>query len=162
VVSDPESGSGAHTLVPVENGTKAWHVFNEIARTSLFKNKKKQYYRDLKYFEEEANKRMDFLLSFNAKALGTIALEALEEGSAAIRMVAIHHRYQGRGHGIALGILVEEFAKAHGMKRLCVNADPVAIGYYRRLGFAPEVWSKDELESFCQSRVLPIQMVKNL
>jgi hypothetical protein len=55
-----------------------------------------------------------------------------------------------------------DFAKSHGIKRLCVNADFNAVGYYTSLGFIPQTWSQDEYETARKSGVTPIQMVRDV
>jgi GNAT superfamily N-acetyltransferase len=157
-----EDGDPQYLLTPVKIGTQAWHMYHEIARTSLFANEKREYYRTLRSFADVYARHKPLLLSFNGKARATGALEDIGNASAALRMVAVHRRYQGHGHGRMLGSLLIEFAKTQGFQRLCVNAAPDAVGYYASLGFKPETWSKAEYESFRQSRAMPVQMVKDL
>jgi ribosomal protein S18 acetylase RimI-like enzyme len=153
---------GHYQLAPVAENTTAWNSYHEIARTSLFKNNKSEYYTALKILDSYYAKMTPLLLSFNGEAMGTVALDELGDGRAAMRMVAVEKSHHGRGHGRALGSLLMEFARSHGIKRLCVNAGSDAVGYYTSLGFTPETWSRDEYESFRESGVMPVQMVRDI
>jgi GNAT superfamily N-acetyltransferase len=154
---------GHYELAPVAENTAAWNSYHEIARTSLFGNEKSEYYSALKLFDSYYAKMTPFLLSFNGEAVGTVALDELGDGNAAMRMVAVEKAHQGQGHGRALGSLFIEFARSHGIKRLCVNAGSEAVGYYASLGFTPETWSCEEDESFRKSGgVMPVQMIRDI
>ena len=153
---------GHYELEPVAVNTAAWDSYHEIARTSLFKNEKSEYYSALKLLNSYYAKMTPLLLSFNGEAIGTVALDELGDGRAAMRMVAVDESHQGKGHGRALGSLLVEFARSHGIKRLCVNADRDKVGYYSSLGFAPETWSREENENLRKGGVMPVQMVRDI
>ena len=163
LVSDQDDHiKNIYELEPVAASTPAWKSYHEIARTALFRNDEGEYYSALEFMAPYYDRMTPLLLSFNGEAIGTVALDKLGDDTAAMRMVAVEKTHQGQGHGRALGSLLIEFAKSYGIKKLCVNADSEAVGYYGSLGFAPETWSPDESEALRKNGATSIQMVKNI
>jgi N-acetylglutamate synthase-like GNAT family acetyltransferase len=85
------------------------------------------------------------LLKFNGQEMGTTRLDVRDDESAFIRLVAVPKTEQGKGHGRILAEMVTNFARQKGVKKFLVNADPNAIGYYEKLGYAREDWDPSEL-----------------
>lgn len=85
--------------------------------------------------QDRAMTRDQLLLTFKNQGVGITTLDRLMDGNAVLRGVAVDEAVQGKGYGRALGALVERFAAAHAVARLCVNADPGKVGYYAGLGF---------------------------
>ena len=109
--------------------------------------------------------RAALLLKFNGAAVGITTLDMLPDGRAIMRGVGVRKGDRGKGHGAALGRLVEDYARVHGSTKLVVNADPAKCGYYEKLGFSNEVWSESEFEPWRSGRATPpapVQMAKRL
>jgi N-acetylglutamate synthase-like GNAT family acetyltransferase len=158
-----EHARSSYALSPVAADTPAWNDYHEIARTSLFKSDRNEYYDALKMLDSYYAKMTPLLLSFNGEAIGTVALDRLADGKAALRMVAVEQAHQGQGHGrVLLGSLLTEFARSQGITQLCVNADANAIGYYSSLGFTPGTWSGQENENLRKNNANAIQMVRDI
>lgn len=71
----------------------------------------------------------------------------LGPGIAAIRLVAVDDHLQGQGIGRILAEKTIAFAKQKGIRRIVVNADDAAIGYYKRFGYRIEMWDEAELKN---------------
>lgn len=154
-----------HSLKVVVERTSLWRSFHEICRTSLFRQTEEQYdpERVDSYYPQPAS-RTELLLSFKGAAIGTVAIDDLMNGQAALRMVAIHPEHQRNGHGRMLLQLAEKFAAQQGVQQLCVNANPEATDFYRALGFTEGVWSeKERADCSTESPLSPVvQMFKPL
>ncbi|MGC4077559.1 MAG: GNAT family N-acetyltransferase [Rubrivivax sp.] len=99
-----------------------------------------------------------FLLLLDGEPIGTTRLDPRGD-SGIVRLVGIVPGQQRRGHGSVMEQLVVDFARARGMRRLAVNAARDAVGFYEKLGWSPEVWGQEELETFARNCV---QMTKPL
>jgi N-acetylglutamate synthase-like GNAT family acetyltransferase len=62
-----------------------------------------------------------------------------------VRLVAIAIGAQRQGHGRALSVLVEDYARRLGINTLFVNAAPEAAGYYEKMGWEACIWDETEL-----------------
>jgi N-acetylglutamate synthase-like GNAT family acetyltransferase len=71
-----------------------------------------------------------------AEVVCTVRLDARPEGKTIVRLVAIVSHLQRQGHRRVLMNLVEELAKALGLKELLVHAAPDAVGFYQQLGYS--------------------------
>jgi len=148
-----------YELVTVVPGTEDWVSFHEIQRTALFEqgvDEYKPHYHDA-CFHRPAQRSL-ILLKWNGAALGVTTLDQFADNSAATRSVAIAKEFQGKGHGLALGQLTQQFAKTQGVSTLCVNAGDHAVDFYRRLGFEKETWDLNEYEGSSNPEKM-IQMV---
>lgn len=97
-----------------------------------------------------------FVLMLDGAPIGTTRLDPRGEGGI-VRLVAIVPHLQRQGHGSALEALLIDYARAHGMKRLWLNAARDAVGFYEKLGWSAEVWDEQELLTFARDCV---QMTK--
>lgn len=148
-----------YEIVKVEPGSQDWANFHEIQRTALFEQDVNEYdphYHDA-CFQKPAQRSL-LLLKWKGASVGVTTLDHFSDNSAATRGVAIATEFQGKGHGMALGKLTQEFARAEGVDTLCVNAGDHAVGYYQRLGFEKEIWNAKEYEGVSEPEKM-IQMV---
>jgi len=75
------------------------------------------------------------LLKHGVTPIGTIRVDSLNNGDAALRLVAIDPASQGEGHGRVLLREAEGFARAIGCRRAVVYATPEAAGFYAAAGY---------------------------
>lgn len=146
----------------VVSGGDDWSAFHEIQRTALFNQAAADY--DAQYHDRVFHRpaeRFKLLLKCNDKATGITTLDVFPDGKAATRAVAIAEKMQGKGHGNALGKLVQQFARERGAQLLCVNAGDHAVGYYRSLGFVVETWDPNEYDGISDPDTM-IQMTCRL
>jgi GNAT superfamily N-acetyltransferase len=88
--------------------------------------------------EERAPGNFPLLLKLGAIAVGTIRIDSLNNGNAALRLVAIDPARQGEGHGRILLREAEGFARDIGCRRAVVYATPEAAGFYAAAGYAED------------------------
>jgi GNAT superfamily N-acetyltransferase len=88
--------------------------------------------------EERAQGHFPLLLKLGAAPIGTIRIDSLNNGDAALRLVAIDPARQGEGHGRILLREAEEFARDIGCSRAVVYATPEAAGFYAAAGYAED------------------------
>lgn len=159
--------SNEYSLNAVASLSEEWQKFHDIQRFSLFGHSPNDPY-DPHYHDtcgiDDMSKfftRKLLLLKVNDQAIGITTLDVCNDGSAVTRGVAIREGQRGKGHGRALGNLLEQFARANGLSALHVNADPEKTGYYKKLGYRSHVWSVDELRDWKlgkYSSPIPVQM----
>ena len=85
--------------------------------------------------EEKAQDHFPLLLKRGALPIGTIRVDSLNNGDAALRLVAIDPAHQGEGHGRILLREAEGFARDIGCRRAVVYATPEAAGFYAAAGY---------------------------
>jgi GNAT superfamily N-acetyltransferase len=100
-----------------------------------------------------------FLLVLDEQPIGVVRLDPRGEHEGVVRLVAILPALQRQGHGRVLGELIEAEARRRGMVELGLNAREDAVGFYQRMGWAPEIWDRAELETFASHCT---QMTKRL
>ena len=100
-----------------------------------------------------------FLLVLDGQPIGVVRLDPRGEHEGVVRLVAILPALQRQGHGRVLGELIETEARRRGMVELGLNAREDAVGFYQRMGWAPEIWDRAELETFASHCT---QMTKRL
>ena len=139
-----------YALVKVET-PEDWEIYHRIRRQELFEARGKWDVYNSEMPEEKIPNNTPFLLKADGVGVGTARLDIREDGTAVVRLVAVTKKEQGKGHGRELAILMEEFARAHGVKKLLVNAHVDATGYYEKLGFIRQDWdSKEHKDSILQ------------
>jgi GNAT superfamily N-acetyltransferase len=135
-----------HALVVVRTD-EHWAALHRLRRAVLFAPGRRV--RDIVYDDAHPDDRdpanTPFLLVHDGRPIGTTRLDRLAPTLGAVRLVAIDGSEQRRGHGRALGALIDAEARRSGMTRLVVNSAPDAVGYYRRLGWSEHVWDAAEL-----------------
>jgi GNAT superfamily N-acetyltransferase len=105
--------------------------------------------------EERAPGHFPLLLKFGGVPVGTIRVDSMSNGDAALRLVAIDPARQGEGHGRILLREAEGFAREIGCRRAVVYATPEAAGFYAAAGYA-----EDEFDDNYFGGI--VQMVKPL
>lgn len=121
-----------------------WQAYHDIRRKVLWENRGKTGYDD-KHQDESLPDHHPLLLMLNGEHIGTTRLDDLKNGTGIVRLVAIADPFQKNGHGRQLSALVEDYARALGIKTLYVNAAPEALGFYQKLGWEPYKWDLEEL-----------------
>ncbi|KKW47652.1 hypothetical protein A3C21_03290 [Candidatus Kaiserbacteria bacterium RIFCSPHIGHO2_02_FULL_59_21] len=135
-----------------------WASYHDIRRTELFEARGRSDY-DPNYRGERDPNKTALLLKTNGRAIGTARFDILSPDIAAVRLVAITKKEQGRGFGRLLMKNLESLAKRQGISTLVLNAHPTAVGFYERLGFHKEAWVEPEPG---RSDVERVQMTKVL
>jgi GNAT superfamily N-acetyltransferase len=105
--------------------------------------------------EEHAQGHFPLLLKLGQAWIGTIRVDSLSNGDAALRLVAIDPAHQGEGHGRILLREAEAFAREIGCRRAVVYATPESAGFYAAVGYA-----EDEFDDNYFGGI--VQMVKPL
>ena len=105
--------------------------------------------------DEHAPGHYPLLFLCGAVPVGTIRVDSLNNGNAALRLVAIDPVRQGEGHGRVLLREAEAFARDIGCRRAVVYATPEAAGFYTAAGYV-----EDEFDDNYFGGV--VQMVKPL
>jgi GNAT superfamily N-acetyltransferase len=88
--------------------------------------------------EEHAQGNFPLLLKLGSAPVGTIRIDSMSNGDAALRLVAIDPARQGEGHGRILLREAEGFAREIGCRRAVVYATPEAAGFYAAAGYAED------------------------
>ena len=127
-----------------------WEAYHAIRRQELFEARGRYGTYDANHPHDRAGDAHAYLLKTDGKPLGTTRLDVRSDGTAIFRLVAITAAEQGKGHGRVLGQMVEERARAFGVRTLLVNAADTAVGFYRRTGWHDHVWDQAELDSFAK------------
>lgn len=151
-----------YSLCVVEKNTDDWLEFHRIRRTALFRQSEADY--DVAFqdaFMPAPAARANLLLKFNGKAVGLLSLDDFGDGKAAIRAVTVDTTSKSVGHGRQLVERTAELARAQGVRQLCVNASPASSGFYRKLHFKEETWSKREFDE-CTNDGNTIQQLTRL
>ena len=87
-----------------------------------------------------------FLLLFDEEPIGVVRLDPRGDREGIVRLVGILPEFRGRGHGRALGELIDAEARRRGMEKLALNARQDAVGFYERTGWERETWDRAEQE----------------
>ena len=122
-----------------------WLDYHAIRRHELFEAKGRYGIYDASRPEERLPSFYPYLLKLHGKALGTTRLDVRGDGTCVFRLVAITASEQGKGHGRALGQMVEAKARSFGAHTALVNAAPTALGYYEATGWHRYTWNVAEL-----------------
>ena len=88
--------------------------------------------------DELAEGHFPLLFKLGAAPIGTIRVDSLNNGNAALRLVAIDPARQGEGHGRILLREAEGFARDIGCRRAVVYATPEAAGFYAAAGYSED------------------------
>jgi GNAT superfamily N-acetyltransferase len=100
-----------------------------------------------------------FVLVEDETPIGVVRLDTRGDSGGVVRLVAIAPHRQRQGLGTIMSRLVEEEAKARGMRSLFVNAYGLAVGFYRKTGWREDAWDPAELVGIA---VACVQMSKPL
>jgi GNAT superfamily N-acetyltransferase len=135
-----------------------WARYHEIRKAELFDRRGRGHEYDPHRPGETERNHFPLLLIYEGRGIATARLDVVGNGDAIVRRVAVTRDEQRKGHGRVLDEMVGQFARRHGASRLLVNAAAEAVGYYRRIGYAPEAWSATESSDGHPH----VQMVKRL
>jgi GNAT superfamily N-acetyltransferase len=105
--------------------------------------------------DEKALGHFPLILRLCGAPIGTIRVDSLNNGDAALRLVAVDPRHQGEGHGRILLREAEGFARDIGCRRAVIYATPETAGFYAAAGYA-----EDEFDDNYFGGI--VQMVKPL
>jgi N-acetylglutamate synthase-like GNAT family acetyltransferase len=136
-----------------------WVAYHSIRRRELFEAKGRSNYNP-HHPDEFAPHHHCLLLKYKGVGIGTTRLDVYESTEGVLRLVAITKSLQGKGRGWTLLKMVGELAQQkHCITKLLVNADPSAVGFYRKQGFQEDSWNPAELVGISANA---IQMSKRL
>ena len=122
-----------HQLRPPANEDE-WRAFHAIRRKVLFENRGKSEIYDENHPDDARPGNYPLVLTYRDAVIGVIRVD-VSESVALFRRVAIREDLQRMGHGRALLLLAEDFAKAHGCNEVRSNAAVEAVGFYERCGY---------------------------
>jgi len=112
-----------------------WATYHAIRKRVLFDLRGQGAAYDADHPDEHRPGHHPFVLWEGAVPIGVIRIDVHGE-VATLRRVAIREDLQRRGHGRRLLQAAERFASEQGCTRVESHADPGAIGFYERCGFA--------------------------
>jgi GNAT superfamily N-acetyltransferase len=133
-MDDAATGACATYRLTKPASAEEWAAYHEIRRRVAFEAGEALD----DDADEHAEGHFPLLLKHGAVPIGTIRIDSLTNGNAALRLVAIDPARQGKGHGRALLREAEGFARAIGCARAVVYATPEAAGFYAAAGYAED------------------------
>ncbi len=136
-----------------------WQAFHDIREAELFRARHRDVTYDRNHPDDFTPENQPLLFKRDGQPIGVMRLDDLGDGTGAVRLVAITHAEQGRGHGRAMAALCDTIARGAGLHTLNVNAAPEALGFYEKTGWERFVWNPAELVSIAADCV---QMRKRL
>lgn len=92
--------------------------------------------------EELAPGNYPLVLWLDDQPVGAIRIDSLDNGGAAFRLVAIHPKAQGQGHGRVLLREAEDFARDLGCRQAVIYSTVEAAGFYQAAGYAEDTWDE--------------------
>jgi GNAT superfamily N-acetyltransferase len=105
--------------------------------------------------DELAPQHYPLLFWYGRQPIGTIRVDSLGNGFAALRLVAIDPVCQCQGHGLRLLEAAERFARGISCRMAVVYATLDSVGFYARAGYEEGSW-----DDCCVGGI--VQMVKPL
>jgi GNAT superfamily N-acetyltransferase len=124
-----------------------WDAYHRIRQEVMLESKKYA----LEHPDEETLPgHHPLLLWKDDRPIGTIRIDELDGGCAALRLVAIDPALQGQGHGGKLLQEAERFVRQLGCGRAVVFSTTEAIGYYEAGGFTEDEWADQEIAGIAQ------------
>jgi GNAT superfamily N-acetyltransferase len=133
----------AYELVKVATESD-WRDHHSLRRAVLWEARGRSNYDD-RHAAEYLPNHHPLLMKLDGRPIGTTRLDDFGHGRGAVRLVAIAIGVQRQGHGRALSLLVEDYARRLEINTLLVNAAPEAVGYYETLGWEAYIWDETEL-----------------
>ncbi len=123
-----------------------WELYHRIRRDVLLEAQK--YAIELQ--DELAPGHHPRLLWLDEHPIGSIRVDVVTPGRAALRLVAIHPEWQRKGHGSALLSLAEHLARELGCRETVVYATPEAAGFYSKASYAEDDWDDTYVSGIVQ------------
>ena len=136
-----------------------WQAFHDIREAELFRARHRDVAYDRNHPDDFTPENRPLLFKRDRQPIGVVRLDDLGDGTGAVRLVAITHAEQGRGHGRAMAGMCDAIAREARLHTLYVNAVPQALGFYEKTGWERFAWDPDELVSIAADCV---QMRKRL
>jgi GNAT superfamily N-acetyltransferase len=148
-----DGATGANIVYRLSRPASAeeWAAYHDIRRRVAFESGESMDDDP----DENAQGHFPLLLRLGGVPIGAIRVDSLNDGDAALRLVAIDPAHQGMGHGRMLLREAEGFARDIGCRRAVVYATPEAAGFYMAAGY-----SEDEFDDNYFGGV--VQMAKPL
>ena len=146
-----------HELVEVRSPDE-WKAYHFLRRTVLWEAKGRLNYNE-NHPDEHLKGNHPLLLKLDGLSIGTARLDEVDRCSGVVRLVSIAPDVQRSGHGRALSMLTEDYARRLGITTLLVNAAPDAVGFYEKMGWKKDIWDESELRGLAADC---IQMTKIL
>lgn len=116
-----------------------WRTYHHIRRDVMLESREHSFQHPSED-EELAPRHFPLLFCMDDRAIGTIRIDHLDGGFAALRLVAIDPARQGQGHGLQLLQTAESFARELGCQVAVVYSTPEAAGFYGRAGYVEDSW----------------------
>ena len=133
-MDDAATGAHEHYRLSKPNSAEEWQAYHAIRRRVAFEAGESLDEDP----DELAQGHFPLLLRFGVAPIGTIRIDSLNNGDAALRLVAIDPPHQGAGHGRVLLREAEGFARDIGCRRAVVYATPEAAGFYAAAGYTED------------------------
>jgi GNAT superfamily N-acetyltransferase len=133
-MADAETGANTDYRLSRPASPEEWAAYHEIRRRVAFEAGEAMDDDP----DEYAQGHFPLLLKRGVCPIGTIRVDSLNNGDAALRLVAIDPACQGEGHGRVLLREAEGFARDIGCRRAVVYATPEAAGFYAAAGYAED------------------------
>lgn len=149
--------SGTYVLRLVETAAD-WRHLHDIRCAVLFTAGRHAVAYDENHPDDRAEGHLPYLLFFEGRPVGVARLD-LRGDVGVVRLVAIVTSQQGRGHGRALGALIEAEARRRDVTKLRLNAAANAVGFYEKTGWRRSAWDPAERAGIAADTV---QMAKPL
>jgi GNAT superfamily N-acetyltransferase len=125
-------------------GEDAWRAYHDIRRIVLFEARGQFGVYDPDMPDDSLPDNHAKLLLYRDDPIGVVRID-IDGTRALLRRVAIREDAQRRGHGRALISMVEEFALAHGCRRLTSHVGVGAVGFYQKCGFTVDEPGSDSV-----------------
>ncbi len=117
-----------------------WRAYHDIRREVLLESRDHAFEHLDEELQGQGTRRFPLLFWLAERPIGTVRIDCLEGGLAALRLVAIDPPCQCRGHGLRLLRQAELFAYGLGCRVAVVYATSESAGFYARGGYAEETW----------------------
>lgn len=132
-----------YRLTLLTDNSDMWLHYHGIRKEELFIARGRGQLYNPRHPDESKQGHFPLLLLADGNPVGTVRLDHLPSptiATAAIRLVAITRKEQGKGHGRVLNERVEMLARNQGVSLLVVNAIHTAVGFYKKVGYVPCAW----------------------
>jgi GNAT superfamily N-acetyltransferase len=137
-----------------------WEAYHAIRRRELFPEG--DYICD--HPDEMKPSNHALLFSKGIKPIGTARLDFIPHDSrkCVLRLLAITHDEQGRGHGRHYLSALERYALERGVSHMHVNAVPEAVDYYTKMGFSKQKWNPQELHGIAENCIQMTKIIRTV
>ncbi len=130
----------ALTMKPVETKDE-WKIYHDIREKEIFK---RYYGQDFEYSRDhsgdKSKKARHFLVLKNAKIIGSLRIDNLSKTRLQLAIIAVSETFQKQGVGTWVIEQVTQIALEEDKKSIVTNANPEAVGFYKKLDFEENFW----------------------